>query len=99
MKIEKARQILNDNEATLEKSGCPVPKTPSEARYILNKYDRGEINFCDEDTDQKLIRKIYHALTIILCSEMGREHKNDPKRAQRQAAKDRRRRPKRSPIR
>ncbi len=85
MKIETARQIL-------KKYNCIVPKDPCEAKDILDRYSAGEIEFCGEDVDQEGLREIYYALTVILCSEMGREHSSDPKRADRQAAAAKKRR-------
>ncbi len=81
MKIETARQIL-------EKYDCEVPTNSCEAKDILERYARGEIDFCGENIDEKALVEIYNALTVILCSEMGREHAADPKRADREAAKE-----------
>jgi hypothetical protein len=81
MKIETAKNIL-------KKHNCTVPQSSFEARQILDQYDRGEMDFCAKDIDQKIEREIYNALTVILCSDMDREHRADCKRAQRQAAKE-----------
>jgi hypothetical protein len=85
MKIETARKIL-------KQYNCIVPKDPCEAKDILDRYSAGEIEFCGEGINQEGLREIYYALTVLQCSEMGREHAADPKRADRQAAEEKKQR-------
>ena len=85
MKIETARNILI-------KYGCQVPQNCQEAKEILDQYSDGKIDFCGDGIDQQAVREIYNALSIILCSEMGKENRPDPKRKDREAAEERKKR-------
>lgn len=85
MKIETARNILT-------KYGCQVPQDCQEAKAILDQYSNGEIDFCGDGINQQAVREIYNALSIILCSEMGKENRPDPKRKDRKAAEERKKR-------
>ena len=90
MKIETAKEILSKHLNVGRMSAA-------KAQMVLDKYHRDEIVF---SPDQQTELLIYNSLGIIACSEMDRkEHRADCIRAQREAAKKRNHRRKRSPIR
>ena len=85
MKIEVARKIL-------KKHNCQIPKNSSEARSILDCYDRKTMSFCDEEIDHETEREIYNALLAILRSEIDKQLRADHRKwVRRQSAKDRKR--------
>ncbi len=78
MEIHQARKILATNIKY-------PPETANEARIVLDKYNRGEIAFPE---DQQGI--MYMALQTLMCEGMGDNHRADNKRKDRSAGQKQR---------
>lgn len=82
MKIETARNIIDQH------LNSAIPDA-EDARAMLKQYDCGQRTF---HQDPQLEMQIYQALSLISCTDMGRDHRADPKRQQRKAAERRKER-------